>query len=221
MNGMFQYDGPIVTFFMKLGDMVILHVLWLLCCVPIVTIGPSTVAAHYVALKLVRDEGGPVPRMFFKSFKQNLRQGIPMGLIALGAGAFLCLDLYLCVFKMEGSNLFKLVMTAALVFLTILYLITMLYAWGLMARFDNTVRRTFVNAFLLAMSNWGATSAMLLLDIVIVAAAFLSVTFLPQAAVVFAVFGVPLLFVVNAFKLRPVLDRCQEAAEQPKKGEEI
>ena len=200
MNGIFRYDGPIVTFFMKLGDMIILHLLWLLCCIPVVTIGPSTVAAHYVALKLVRDEGRSVPHMFFKSFQQNLRQGIPMGLIALAVGGMLGLDLYLCVFKMEGSNLFKLVMTAALVFLTILYLITMLYVWA------------FLNAFLLALSNWGATSTMLLLDILICGAAFLSVVFLPQAAIVFAFFGVPLLFVVNAFKLRPVLDQCQEAA---------
>ena len=159
---------------MKLGDMIILHLLWLFCCIPVVTIGPSTVAAHYVALKLVRDEGRSVPHMFFKSFQQNLRQGIPMGLIALAVGGMLGLDLYLCVFKMEGSNLFKLVMTAALVFLTILYLITMLYVWAVMARFENTIRRTFLNAFLLALSNWGATSTMVLLDILICGAAFLS-----------------------------------------------
>ena len=212
MSGLFRYDGPVVTFFMKLGDMIILHVLWLLCCLPVVTIGPATVAAHYVALKLVRDEGRSVRQMFFKSFKRNMRQGIPLGLICLGAGGLLGLDLYLCVFKMEGSNMFKLVMMAALIFLTVLYLITMLYVWAVMARFENTIRRTLLNAFLLGLSNWGATSTMLLLDILIGGAAFLSAAFLPQAAVVFAFFGVPLLFVVNAFKLRPVLDRCEEAA---------
>lgn len=167
MSGLFRYDGPVVTFFMKLGDMIILHVLWLLCCLPVVTIGPATVAAHYVALKLVRDEGRSVRQMFFKSFKQNLRQGIPLGLICLGAGGLLGLDLYLCIFKMEGSNMFKLVMTAALIFLTVLYLITMLYVWAVMAHFENTIRRTLLNAFLLGLSNWGATSTMLLLDILI------------------------------------------------------
>ena len=77
---MLRYDGPVITFLMKLGDMVILHVLWLLCSLPVITAGPCAAAAHYVALKLVRDEGSSVASMFFKAFRANFRQALPLGL---------------------------------------------------------------------------------------------------------------------------------------------
>ena len=51
---------------MKLGDMIILHVLWLLCSLPVITAGPALAAAHYAALRIVRDEGGSVCSMFLK-----------------------------------------------------------------------------------------------------------------------------------------------------------
>lgn len=215
---MFQYDGPLVTFLMRLGDMIILHVIWLICCIPIITIGPATVAANYVALKLVRDEGTSVVTMFFKAFRRNFRQGVVLGLISMAAGGLLVLDIYLCINRMEGGNLFKLVLLAALIFLTLMYLITMLWVWAVTARFENTVPRLLANSLLLAVGNWGATSTMVLQDIVLGIAAFLSVMFLPQAAVIFAIFGLPLFMVINARQLRRVLDACAEQQREKEGG---
>ena len=39
-----KIDNPFFRFMGKLGDLVILSVLWLLCCLPVVTIGASTTA---------------------------------------------------------------------------------------------------------------------------------------------------------------------------------
>lgn len=65
---MFQIDGPVVSFFSFLCDMIILNILWIICCIPIVTIGPATIAAHYVAMKLVRDEGRSVKKCSLNLF---------------------------------------------------------------------------------------------------------------------------------------------------------
>ena len=61
---MLRYDGPVIRYLAKAGDMILLNVLWVLCSLPIVTFGAATAAAHYVALKFVRDEGHPLPPCF-------------------------------------------------------------------------------------------------------------------------------------------------------------
>lgn len=186
--------------------MIILHVLWLFFCIPVITIGPATTAAHYAALKIVRDEGRSVWSMFLKSFRKNLKQGIILGIIFTAAGLFLALDFYLCLYKLKEGNLFNLLMLSALGFITIVYLIEMIYLWALLARFENTAKRTVINAFFIAMGNIKATSVLLAQDVIIVVAAVLSFAFVPQLAILFFIFGVPLIFVVNSIKLRGILD---------------
>lgn len=218
---MFQVDGPIWRFLSMLGDMIILHVLWLLCCIPIITIGPATAAAHYVAMKLVRDEGRSVIGMFVHSFRKNFRQGIMLGVIFTLVGIVLGTDFYLCMYVLEESSLFQFVMLAALGFLTILYLIVMIYLWAVLAFFENTTRQTVVNAFLLAIANSRDTSVMLAQDLLIGVAAVLSIAFVPQLAILFIIFGMPLIFVVNSFKLRRILDAARmndQAGEGGEKG---
>ncbi len=203
---MFQIGGPLWRFLSLLGDMVIIHVVWLICCLPVVTFGPATVAAHYVAMKIVRDEGRGVIREFFKSFKQNFRQGLVLGILFLFVGGFLGLDFYLCIEKMEASNMFKFVMLAALCVLTILYLFEFLYIWAVVARFENTIKQTIINAFFIAMSHMRETSVMLAQDLLLIIVAIVCYAFFPQAFVVFTLFGIPLWFVLNSRKLRKVMD---------------
>lgn len=206
---MFQADGPIWRILSTLGDMVILHLLWLICCIPIVTIGPATAAAHYVTLKLVRDEGRSVTYMFFKSFKKNFKQGMVLGLIFTAAGLVLGLDFYLCLNLMEGSSSFKLAMLAALAFLAIIYLIEMMYLWAVLACFENTLKQTVLNAFFIAMSHFGDTSVMLAQDLLLAVGAVLCFAFLPQVAILFVIFGFPLFFMVNSFRLVRIFEKYQ------------
>ncbi len=205
---MFDVNGPLWRLLSALFDMIVLHILWLICCIPIVTIGPATTAAHYVAMKkIVKDEGRNVWSLFFKSFRENFKEGLLLGIVFTVIGCLLGLDFYLCLYKLEESNLFNLVMYSALGFLTIIYLVLMIYLWAVLARFDDPPLQTVKNTFFIAMGNLRDTSVMLALDIVIVVVAVVSIAFIPQLAVLFTIFGVPLLFVVNSLKLARILDR--------------
>lgn len=74
MGSLFNLDNPIWRFMGKLVDVFILTLLWAVCCIPIITIGPASTAVYYVTLKLVRDEESYTVRSFFKSFKENFKQ---------------------------------------------------------------------------------------------------------------------------------------------------
>lgn len=214
---MLRYDGPVIMMLGRIGDMIILNMLWLLCCIPIVTIGPATIAAHYVALKLVRDEGTSVAKMFVKSFRQNFRQGVVLGLMFLLIGGVLGFDLWLLLTgRITFAPAGRLMMMSFLWLLMFLYLMVMLYLWAVMARFENTVKQTVFNAWVLAVANIRTTLMMICWDVSLAAAAVLCAAFVPQLAVLFMVLGVPALFLLNAVKLRPLLDGWEKGGQGDK-----
>ena len=79
--GFFNYDNPVWRFIGKFWDVLVINFLWIICSIPIVTIGSSTTAMYYVTLKLARDEDGYTIQSFFKSFKENFKQATAIWLI--------------------------------------------------------------------------------------------------------------------------------------------
>lgn len=83
MGRIFDMDSPVMRFLGRLADLMILNLVTLLCCLPVVTIGASLTAMHYVLLKMVRNEESYIVRSFFKSFKENFKQATVIWLIIL------------------------------------------------------------------------------------------------------------------------------------------
>lgn len=97
MEKIFSMDGTYARVMNFLWNILVISVLWLLCCLPVITIGAASTAAYYAAAKAVRHHTGIVYREFFSSFRFNFRQSIPltlaMGLLTLLLGME-CLYLY-------------------------------------------------------------------------------------------------------------------------------
>ena len=162
MGKIFNINNPFWTFMGKLVDVVVLHFVWLVCCLPVVTIGPSTTALYYSLLKDTRDEGAHYVKDFFKSFKQNLKQGIILGLIMLVFGALLSFSIRFYL-SLEATNLAITVVKALAILVAILYLMILQYVFALLARFDNTVKRTIQNAFVFSIRYIGWTIVMIII----------------------------------------------------------
>lgn len=137
----FSVDSPFYRFITKLWDIVQLNFLWLLCCIPVVTAGASTVAACSVALKMAEDTEGYIGRSFFKAFKENLKGGIPLGLLTLAAAYAVYLDFQF--WNATESVLFLIMGMVAVV----VFIMGLLYAFPLMARYENTFLRTLKNSY--------------------------------------------------------------------------
>ena len=93
MDRLFNMDNKFFTVMGRVADLIMLNVVFLICCLPIVTIGASLTALHYVTLKMARNEESYIIRSFFKSFKQNFKQATIINLIMLLFGGLLYLDL--------------------------------------------------------------------------------------------------------------------------------
>lgn len=89
----------------KLGSFLVLSMLWLLCCVPVVTIIPSCVALYDTAVCcLHEDEDGPI-RHFFVTFKTVLLRGIGLTVLWLVIGVMLFVG-YRALTLLAGENTF-------------------------------------------------------------------------------------------------------------------
>lgn len=152
MKGLFQLDNPLVQFFNDLTDLVMLNVVCLLCCLPIVTVGASLTALHYVTLKMVRDEEGYLFRDFWKSFKQNFRQSTIIWLIFVGIGFLFCLDLWI-LSQVQFPQFIEVIVAAVFFFVCL----TAMYTFPLLSRFTNSVFNTIKNACLMSMIHFPKT----------------------------------------------------------------
>ena len=138
----FSVDGALYKFLSRLWDMVKLNFMWLLFSLPIVTVGAATVAAYSVTLKMADEQEGYVARQFVKAFKENWRQGIPMGLLALFCSYAVYLDFELQRVAEGDSTMFLIFgIVAAFVFG-----ISVIYAFPLSARYENTLIGTLKNS---------------------------------------------------------------------------
>lgn len=200
LSGFFNYDNPVWRFIGKFGDLILLNILWVVCSIPIVTIGASTTAVYYVTLKLVRNDDGYTIRSFFKSFKENFKQSTIIWLIMLAVGLLLGFDMFFFTKLFSGSDTFKTVMLTIFLAMSIIYLAIFTYVFPLQSRFYNSIKRTFFNAFFMSIRHLFHTLAILAIDIAAVAAGLL----IPQAMMFFVLFGFPLLAFINSYILNPV-----------------
>ena len=99
MGRLFSLDSPLFSFLSKVADLIILNILVMICCIPIVTVGASLTALHYVVLKMVRNEDSYIVRSYFKPFKQNFRQATVIWLIMLLIFAVLLGDAFILRFS--------------------------------------------------------------------------------------------------------------------------
>ena len=148
------------TFLRNLWDLMILNWLWLLCCLPVITVGPATCALLTVTLKLARGEPVYAAKDYLRSFRDNFKPALLLGLLAAVMLGVACGDIWFAL-QQEGffRSLYLVVgMLVAAVFLTVFS-----YVFALQAMFENPLKAQLANAFKLAFVAPGKTISMWLI----------------------------------------------------------
>lgn len=159
MGKLFDMDSPFVRVMNKVADLMLLNILTLVCCLPIVTIGASLTACHYVALKIKRGEEGYITRDFFKSFKMNFKQATIIWLIVIVEVIVLIADFF--IIKTNTEVQIGTWFEVLLMVITILSAFTFCWVFATLAKFSNTVKGTLRNALALSMMNFPKSITMI------------------------------------------------------------
>jgi len=179
MDKIFDLDGPFMQVFNKIADLIWLNVLTMICCIPIITAGAAFTAQHYVVLKMVRNQEGYITRSFFKSFKTNFKQATCIWLIILLFILMFLGDIYIFAYsEMEFPKILIIFVCAAAIILSLVAV----YIFPVLARFDNSIKNTIRNSFMIAIISLPRTIAMILITALPVILLVISLRLVPISA---------------------------------------
>ena len=160
MSRFFNPDNPVMEFIAKIFDLVILNLIFIFSCVPIITIGASTSALSYVTLKMVRGVDPYIWRNFWKSFRQNFKQGTLVWIFSILIFIFLGMDFY--IINSQNTSLFA-VVRILLWIVCAVALSVFLYVFPVISHFVCTTKQALKNALLMTFGHLPYTLMMLAL----------------------------------------------------------
>ena len=188
-------------------DLVLLNLLWLACCLPVLTVGASTAAMHYVVRKMAAGEHYTVAGDFFHGFRQNWKQGTALWVLLVVLTA-ICIGDFYAGSRTAGWTGTAFQIIAVLTALAVVAELTL--AFPMMVRYQVPFFRLLKNSLLLALSNphiilTYAASAAALPVLAVLNGNFL---FYAVPVWIFAGGAVPVL--VTQLLLRPVYARLEQ-----------
>lgn len=147
----FSYESKFSQVLLKFCSACYLNLLWILCSLPIFTMGAATTALYYGTLKIVRGEDSHLTKLFFRSFRQNFKQATLLWLILLAVGALLAGDGYILYhLRMTTTGMPAILWTlmfALIIAAAIVYVIVLMYVFPLTASVSNTSWNMLKNSF--------------------------------------------------------------------------
>ena len=152
MSDIFNYDNKLMQGLDKFFNVCYLSIVWLLACIPIITIGAANTALYYTANKVLKHNRGYVWKDFWGAFRANFKQSTIVCLVTLGLALLMCFDTYVMwKFAAAGYGIGKIY-----IFFTIVLAFVIMwavYVFPYIGRFANTTKAIMKNALLLAFAH--------------------------------------------------------------------
>lgn len=154
--------NPVIDFINVLCNFFVLNLVFLVTCLPVLTIGSALSSLYYVMSKEAKGEYGYLVRTYIREFKRNLRKGTIAFLLLFVIGSLLVFNLFF--WPIKGTVLSSGI-TGLLIAGSVIWLIIFHYTFPLIGRFVNTPLNSIRNAWGLALRNFKWTAVLLLIDI--------------------------------------------------------
>lgn len=196
-------DNVVVRALGRLCDFILLNILWVIFSIPLFTIGASTTALYTVMLKIVRNEEGYIVRGFLEAFKDNFKKSTVIWLILGVVGIIIGVDSWLAL-GMHSSV--RTVFRSVFIIFGLVWLCIIIYVFPLTARYENSIRNTIKNAFILSVAKLPYTLLMIVITAGTVILTFLNTFTLLVGSAIWIVIGVALVAWLNSLLLRKVFE---------------
>lgn len=208
-------NNVVHVFFNKIGDVVIANLLFLLCSIPVITIGPSLTALYHCMLRTVKDNNNGTTKTFFRAFKENFIQSLVVWLGFLAVLLVLILNIRFLNRTESGATKIFLYLSYALMGLSI---ILFLYIFPVIAAFANTLGNLLKNAFLFAFMHFPSTAAIAVISLLPMYMTYQDIKLLPLSAFCWFFFGFGLTALINSVffyrMFKPYLGEDEEPADE-------
>lgn len=158
--GIFNIDSPIMRILIYITDLVILNCLWIICCIPIVTIGASTTALYGCFLN--RSTESSVVKRFLAQFKSNFKKSTLLWLIEVVLLAITLLNIWF-YYNTFGENFS--ILRILLLIPSVILGVGIEYIFPLQSHFENTIKQTVKNGFLIGLAHFPTSFLILIINL--------------------------------------------------------
>lgn len=210
MGKFFSQDSWFMASLSRITDLILLNLLFVLCSIPVVTLGSAAAAMYTVLFRMGTERESGVVRPFFAAFGENLKQGLVLWIAELAlAGAF-GFDIYL-FYHMTGAFHYIYILILCL---AIVGLLASGYLFPLISLFRNSNLRTVGCAVALSIANLPRSFLIMLLNLVPILTLVLAPVWFFQMTMLWLVIYFAFAAYLNSLLLKKVFAPFLDAAGQ-------
>lgn len=208
-------------FFRKFWKLVTINLMYIISCIPIVTIGPATAAVTKLYRNYAREEHAFIWSDFIDTFKKNFLKALAIFFIDLVLVLLLYFDasMYLSIEGFGGDALMRVISLAVIMLSATILLFMNYYIFTLLITFKLSFKQLIKNAFIFA---WIGFWRNLLITLIIAAFTLLvAIYFLPVGMVVTVLIYFSFCGLVINFITYPLIKKHMIDGYDPNTGEKI
>lgn len=199
-------ESRFVRWAFRITDLIIVNVLFVICCIPVITVGASVTAMYSITIKMVRDEEpASMVKGFFRAFRDDFVQSTVIWVILALFGAALYLDWRIAVSLSQGPA--RSVLTGILIAAVCVWMCIFSYVFALTARFKNATMEMIRNSFHLSLGNLKFTVPAVILNLTPLLMIFVPAGWLRWIFLAFFFIWFSAVSYLNSMMLRPLFDR--------------
>lgn len=203
-------DSKFMQIMNRVCDLLILNILFLLCSIPVFTIGASAAALYTVCFRFDTNREGGTVKDFFKAFRSNFRQATVLWLIILLCGGSALINV--AIFYLLGGPLRYCCILFGVLFVIALF--TGSYAFPLLTQFSNDNRSTLKNALLLSIGFFPRSILISVINIFPFALLLGDMLLFLQTGFIWVIVYFSAAAYINTLVLRPVFARYTPPEEE-------
>jgi uncharacterized membrane protein YesL len=191
----FSNDSVFGRAMTKCGIVIAANMMFVIFCIPLVTVGASMCGMYHVMLKMFRGDGDINPfKQFWAGFKGNFKQATIYWLIAAALFVFGYMDFRIC----RGADGVINKMQYVFLVLGFFWTILTLYFFPTLTAFDNKLGRLVASALYFSVKNPVKAVLIVLLHALPLALTILDVWLRPLFAFIWTFFGFGLIAMIAA-----------------------
>lgn len=196
-------DNPFFNFMGRLADIVLLNLLFLVCSLPMITMGASLAALYQACDDMAEGEFVSAFRNFFGAYRKQLKNSIKIWLVFLLTGCLLIFDL-IFLGGTGGRNVWSII-GIGVGSLFVLWEMIFCYIFPVLLKKGGSIGEMVRESMLLAVRNFPYTIIMVLFNIIPFLCFILGGQVLISVIPLYLLFGFGLTAFINTYFLR----RCK------------
>lgn len=149
----YNQDSKFWHFATLVADFILLNLLFIVLCIPVVTIGPAIAALIHTTLKLSEDENRTLVKPFWNEFKRDITKKMLLWIVYLVLiAALVYMSQFYWNFANNNTDLFKIIgfmlfMLSA--FILVLTIVASIIGLAMTTQYFSPIKRLVKNSYLL------------------------------------------------------------------------